>query len=589
MTAARREPADRRAPRSRSRRSSLTLPLALNLKRALPSDHSDTLLTTWIIGWDADRLRHGLRGLWDAPIFFPYRGTLAFSENHARRRGLRRAGLLDHRRSGADLQRRVPARVRDRRRRHVPARARADRQPRRARSPPACTTRSGRSACRSIAHVQMVATGWIPIALCGLHRYFATRRRAGWRCSPPRWILQTLSNMYVGYFIAVPIAVVVADGVWRARRARTRIAAAAGGRRPARRRRARAGRRSPTTARARAITRCATHRRSRRPTARTCASYVVGKNSVGVWRWLPTAVGVDPEKELFPGLFAARPRGVRLCDRRPRSAAPALGDRLRRGRDARQSSCRSGRTCGSGARVVTTHGPYALAARDRAGDGRHARPGAIRDHRHRGAVGAGRVRRRLAAAARQRARFRSLIPLACVAMVVADGWASPIATVAYSARGRPEDRAVAFWLADRAPGAVLHLPMQPCRRAAARLSVHDAGARSSDRQRLQRIRDAAGRRARRRRDRRSTISSGFRRRCGCFASLGVRYVIVHPGDYDGAARTDGSARSHASTRFEPRGQIAKEAGLPEVDRLRAARRGRRAGRARAMRSSIRAS
>jgi hypothetical protein len=58
----------------------LTLPLALNLKRALPSDLGDTLLTTWIIGWDADRLRHGLRGLWDAPIFHPYRGTLAFSE-----------------------------------------------------------------------------------------------------------------------------------------------------------------------------------------------------------------------------------------------------------------------------------------------------------------------------------------------------------------------------------------------------------------------------------------------------------------------------------------------------------------------------
>ena len=59
----------------------LTLPVAAHPTRTLPSDLTDTLLNTWIIGWDADRLGHGLRGLWDAPIFFPYRDTLAFSEN----------------------------------------------------------------------------------------------------------------------------------------------------------------------------------------------------------------------------------------------------------------------------------------------------------------------------------------------------------------------------------------------------------------------------------------------------------------------------------------------------------------------------
>ena len=59
----------------------VTLPLALHLRQSLPSDHTDTLLVTWILGWDADRLRHALHGVWDAPIFFPYRDTLAFSEN----------------------------------------------------------------------------------------------------------------------------------------------------------------------------------------------------------------------------------------------------------------------------------------------------------------------------------------------------------------------------------------------------------------------------------------------------------------------------------------------------------------------------
>ena len=59
----------------------LTLPVAVHPTRTLPSDLVDTLLNSWIIGWDADRLRHGLAGLWDAPIFYPYRDTLAFSEN----------------------------------------------------------------------------------------------------------------------------------------------------------------------------------------------------------------------------------------------------------------------------------------------------------------------------------------------------------------------------------------------------------------------------------------------------------------------------------------------------------------------------
>ena len=59
----------------------LTLPLAAHPSRSLPSDLVDTLLNAWIVGWDADRFRHGLQGLWDAPIYFPYHSTLAFSEN----------------------------------------------------------------------------------------------------------------------------------------------------------------------------------------------------------------------------------------------------------------------------------------------------------------------------------------------------------------------------------------------------------------------------------------------------------------------------------------------------------------------------
>src|SRR5439155_11921503 len=65
------------------------------------------------------------------------------------------------------------------------------------------------------AHVQMVATGWMPIALWGLHRYFSTRRLHGLAAFAGGWILQTLSNTYVGYFMALPVFAIVAHQVAR--------------------------------------------------------------------------------------------------------------------------------------------------------------------------------------------------------------------------------------------------------------------------------------------------------------------------------------------------------------------------------------
>ena len=59
----------------------MTYPLVRYLGSALPNDLGDPLLNTWVLAWDADRLLHGLRGLWDAPIFYPYTNTLAYSEH----------------------------------------------------------------------------------------------------------------------------------------------------------------------------------------------------------------------------------------------------------------------------------------------------------------------------------------------------------------------------------------------------------------------------------------------------------------------------------------------------------------------------
>src|SRR6266404_1106336 len=58
-----------------------TYPLVRRLTTDLPNDLGDSLLNTWILAWDATALRHGARHLWDAPSFFPYKDTLAYSDN----------------------------------------------------------------------------------------------------------------------------------------------------------------------------------------------------------------------------------------------------------------------------------------------------------------------------------------------------------------------------------------------------------------------------------------------------------------------------------------------------------------------------
>src|SRR5207244_11711274 len=44
-------------------------------------------------------------------------------------------------------------------------------------------------------------------------------------------------------------------------------------------------------------------------------SYLVGKRTIGVWRWLPTAVNTDPERELFPGFAVLLLAGFALWRR----------------------------------------------------------------------------------------------------------------------------------------------------------------------------------------------------------------------------------------------------------------------------------
>ena len=304
----------------------LTLPLALNLKRALPSDHGDTLLITWIIGWDADRLRHGLRGLWDAPIFFPYRGTLAFSETML---GVavfaapvywitadpvltyNVAFLIAFAIAGAGMY--LLARE------LTGSRAAAVAAGMYYAFGPFRMSQSARADGRDWLDSDRA----VRAAPLFLDAAAALARPVRGRLGAPDAV-----EPYIGYFIAVPIAVVIADGVWRERARAGRGSCCSW--EPLASWSLRRSRRwaSPTIARASGLS-PGTQRRRGGGQQRRPAAYVVGKDSVGVWRWLPTAVGIDPEKELFPGLFArAWPRSgagapppIRGADAGPSSTA----------------------------------------------------------------------------------------------------------------------------------------------------------------------------------------------------------------------------------------------------------------------------
>src|SRR5207249_9478426 len=58
-----------------------TYPLIRELSTHLPNDLGDPVLNSWILAWDARSLRHGFSHLWDAPSFFPYKDTLAYSDH----------------------------------------------------------------------------------------------------------------------------------------------------------------------------------------------------------------------------------------------------------------------------------------------------------------------------------------------------------------------------------------------------------------------------------------------------------------------------------------------------------------------------
>ncbi len=185
-----------------------TYPLIRHLGQALPNGLGDSLLNAWILAWDADRLLVGLRGLWDAPVFFPYSSALAYSEHLL---GIavftaplqwalgnpvlvyNVAFLASYVLAGGGM--------------YLLAFALTGSRPAAVVAGVAFAFHPNRAD--HIAHLQVLMSGWMPIGLWALHRYFGTGSRIALLGFVAAFLLQGLSNGYYLYYFVIPVAVVV--------------------------------------------------------------------------------------------------------------------------------------------------------------------------------------------------------------------------------------------------------------------------------------------------------------------------------------------------------------------------------------------
>src|SRR5262245_4167594 len=192
-----------------------TYPLALHLDTHIAADAGDPVLTAWTLAWDADRMRHGLRGIWDAPNFFPYAHTLLFSDHllgiaifTAPLQWATRNAVLVYNiafiasfvLAGAGM--------------YLLARDLTGRRD-------AAIVAAAVFACQPfrashLSHLQWLMTGWLPLSLWAIHRYGATRAPRYLQGAAVFYLLQALTASYFTYYALVPLAIVAAVELRRA-------------------------------------------------------------------------------------------------------------------------------------------------------------------------------------------------------------------------------------------------------------------------------------------------------------------------------------------------------------------------------------
>jgi hypothetical protein len=201
-----------------------TYPLVLRLSTHIASDAGDPVLLAWILAWDADRIRHGLAGLWDAPNFYPYRHTLLYSEHFLGVAAFTAplqwatsnpilvynlAFLAAFVTSGCGM--------------YVLARSLTGRRDAALIAAMIFAFHPFRASHSS--HLQLLMVGWLPLSAWALHRYFRTGRFGDLLASAMFYVLQALTSGYFAYYALPPLFIIGGYEAWHRRMLTRRLAA----------------------------------------------------------------------------------------------------------------------------------------------------------------------------------------------------------------------------------------------------------------------------------------------------------------------------------------------------------------------------
>src|SRR5260221_13249261 len=200
-----------------------TLPLGLHLATNLPNDLGDPVLNVWILGWDAKAIAGGFKGFWEAPNFFPYHHTLAYSDHllgvavfTAPIQWITRNAVLAY--NIAYLASFVQAGV------GLYVLARLLTGSRDAAFVGALMYAFAPYRVAHMAHLQWLLVGWLPLALWGLHQYVETRAWWAMLVVAVCYLMQSLTATYFTYFALIPLGIVAVCEAWRVRPAFGRTA-----------------------------------------------------------------------------------------------------------------------------------------------------------------------------------------------------------------------------------------------------------------------------------------------------------------------------------------------------------------------------
>jgi hypothetical protein len=196
-----------------------TWPLATQLSRVIPGDLGDPLLNAWLLWWNAHAVP--LTQRWqDAPMFFPTRGAMAFSETllglSVIASPMQWAGATPIVAYNLLFLLSFPLSA-------FAAYWLAWTLTRRAGPSFIAGILYGYTIFRfgHLGHLQILWSWWMPLALAGLHRWFADRRASGLWLFALAWLGESLSNGYYFFYFSIIVALWIAWFTpWRQRELR---------------------------------------------------------------------------------------------------------------------------------------------------------------------------------------------------------------------------------------------------------------------------------------------------------------------------------------------------------------------------------